>query len=301
MSAVTTPTSVAPLQADGLSVEYVYAFGDSYSDNGAQLLITQEAVAAKIPEATILPPPQLYWEGRWSNGPTAVEYLAKKLGVGITDYAVGGANSGDGNYHAWLDSFRDTSLHGQVRTFTESLSGKSANARALYFVAASANDYFQMVDFSRTETPDQLADHAVANTRYAVEQLVAAGARNIMVSKSYWLSNLPAVVADARMAVTATTFTRRYDDGLPIALAEIALHPGIKLTFFEFGHAMQQIAANAKQNGLSDVRSPCQVTMPRPAPACENPEAYMWWDEYHPTRHTHELLADAMAKILSSI
>lgn len=293
-----TPSSV---HAAGSAYDHVYAFGDSYSDNGALLHLTQQTVAAKIPEAVVLPATpeaNLYWKGRWSNGATAVEDLAKKLDVGITDYAMGGAKSGDGNYYAWLDYFRDTGLLGQVRVFTESLGGKPANPRALYFVSASANDYFQMGDFSRTETPERLADRAVANTRYAVEQLVSAGARNIMVSKSYWLSNVPAVFTAARAVATAKAFAQRYDDELPRALAGIGRLPDVKLTYFEWSRAMQQIVANSKQNGISDVQTPCQVTLPKPAPACANPGAHLWWDEYHPTRHTHELLADAMVKAL---
>ena len=280
--------------AGSLPVEHVYAFGDSYSDNGALKRLSQQAVAAKIPGAAALPDAELYWEGRWSNGPTGIEDLAQKLGIGITDYAMGGAKSGDGNYYAWLDYFSDTGLLGQVRTFIESLNGKSANAHALYFVAASANDYFQMVDFTRTETPDLLADRAVANTRQAVEQLVAVGARNIMVSKSYSLSDVPAVAADARMVAAATAFARRYDAALPLALAGTARQPGVKLRFFEWSTEMRQIAANGKHNGLSEVRMPCQVTVPKPAAACDNPDAYLWWDEYHPSRHGYALLADAM-------
>ncbi|PAJ82844.1 hypothetical protein CJO66_00290 [Burkholderia ubonensis] len=300
-AALAAGTMPAKTHAAESAYSHVYAFGDSYSDNGALLPLTQRAVAAKIPEAAVLPAvPETgtYWQGRWSNGPTAIEDVAKQLGLGITDYAMGGAKSGDGNYYAWLDYIRDTGLRGQVRTFVESLNGKPADARALYFVAASANDYFQMGDFSRTETPRLLATRAAENTRYAVEQLVAAGARNIMVSKSYLLSAVPAVAADAKATAAAKTFEAQYDQALRDALTRIASRPGIRLTWFEWGKATQDIAANAKRNGIANITAPCQVTMPKPAAACGDPDAHLWWDEYHPSRRTHSLLAGTMLRAL---
>ncbi|MGB3654211.1 MAG: hypothetical protein WBA41_23795, partial [Rivularia sp. (in: cyanobacteria)] len=94
------------------SISQIYAYGDSYSDNGASFEISTQAVNAGVPDSFILPAEpalELYdSEGRWTNGSTAVEVLSDQLGVGLTDYAVGGAKSGDGNYYSWLDSFQNT-------------------------------------------------------------------------------------------------------------------------------------------------------------------------------------------------
>lgn len=70
-TAASTPTATP--------ISHVYAFGDSYSDNGNMKKL--------LPSG---PPWNLMWEGRVSNGPVAVEVLATRLNVPLTDclYAV---------------------------------------------------------------------------------------------------------------------------------------------------------------------------------------------------------------------
>ncbi|MBF2971828.1 GDSL family lipase, partial [Pseudomonas aeruginosa] len=55
-------------------VRQIHAFGDSYSDNGESQRLTREMLAKGIAGAQALPG-EVYWQGRWSNGPTAVEVL----------------------------------------------------------------------------------------------------------------------------------------------------------------------------------------------------------------------------------
>ena len=63
----------------------VIAYGDSLSDNG------------NLFGAIGFPPSPPYFQGRASNGPVAVEYLAAALGVPLVDFAVFGATTGIGN------------------------------------------------------------------------------------------------------------------------------------------------------------------------------------------------------------
>ena len=120
------------------SISQIYAFGDSYSDDGLSLEISTDAVEAGVADSFILPAdPELGLydeEGRWTNGETAVEVLADNLGVDLTNYAVGGAKSGDGNYYSWLDSFQNTGVFGQINQFNSELAGQPADPDALYFI-----------------------------------------------------------------------------------------------------------------------------------------------------------------------
>ena len=63
----------------------VIVYGDSLSDNGNLYALTGQ-------------PPAPYYNGRFSNGPVAVEYLASTLGVPLSDFAWGGATTGIGNH-----------------------------------------------------------------------------------------------------------------------------------------------------------------------------------------------------------
>ena len=62
----------------------VIAYGDSLSDNGNLYAATGY-------------PPYPYWNGRFSNGPVTVEYLANSLHSPLLDFAWGGATTGVGN------------------------------------------------------------------------------------------------------------------------------------------------------------------------------------------------------------
>ncbi|MEL7242262.1 MAG: SGNH/GDSL hydrolase family protein, partial [Cyanobacteria bacterium J06573_2] len=162
------------------SISQIYAYGDSYSDNGASFEISTQAVNAGVTDSFILPADPalgLYdSEGRWTNGQTSVEVLSENLEVSLTDYAVGGAKSGDGNYYSWLDSFQNTGLFGQIEQFKAETSGQAADSDALHFIFASANDLFEYADFGLSGTVEELANQTVDNIGEGVSILAESGA-----------------------------------------------------------------------------------------------------------------------------
>src|SRR4051794_25936876 len=84
-----------PLQAGQFT--QIVAFGDSLTDTGNLYAVTQTSPSGPFP-------PSPYYEGRFSNGPVWVEWLALQLGVpaprpfvtGGTNYAFGGAETTTG-------------------------------------------------------------------------------------------------------------------------------------------------------------------------------------------------------------
>src|SRR5664279_1825833 len=70
--------------ASAATYSTVIVYGDSHSDNG------------NIYRLLGIPGPP-YWNGRWSNGPVAVEGLAATLHVPLVDDAWAGATTGIGN------------------------------------------------------------------------------------------------------------------------------------------------------------------------------------------------------------
>ncbi|MGV2829620.1 nucleoside hydrolase [Myxosarcina sp. GI1(2024)] len=205
------------------SISQIYAFGDSYSDDGRSLEISTEAVNAGVPDAFILPAdPELGLydaEGRWTNGETAVEVLAQNLGVGLTNYAVGGAKSGNGNYYSWLDSVRDTGVFGQIDQFTSESSG-TADPDALYFIFASANDFFEYADFGLPGTVEELAAQTVENIADSVTELAELGAEQFLVVNSSDLDILPGVI-EFGQAEEAELFVDEVNSLLPQELASL--------------------------------------------------------------------------------
>lgn len=290
---------LAPARAAEPTVKALYVFGDSYSDNGAARALSLEAVKAKVPQASVLPAEEsagLYWNGRWSNGPTAVEDLARALGARLTDFAVGGARCGSGNYYTWLDGWRDSGLRGQVLSFVAR--EQKLDAKALYVLGASANDFFLHTDMASPATLGEIAQSCAQDMKDAVQILHDHGARNFLVLGAYNLDRVPAVAQDAHAAAEARTFVADYDRITQQALAPIAAESGVHLIWFPWSSVVESLMADAQGSHLADITHPCQPTQPAPGKVCAAPDTALWWDEYHPTRHVHALIAQRMFETL---
>lgn len=278
------------------SYDRLYAFGDSYSDNGAGEVFTRGLAKQKVKDAQELPS-SLYWKGRWSNGPTAVEDLANALNTPLTDYAVGGAKSGNGNYYAWMEPSRDTGVSGQVSDYLKAAKAHKADPDSLYFIFISANDFFEWADFSHQESIDVLGNTSLANIQKATETLILAGAKHVMVVGTTDLSHVPAVVQGSQVK-NATEYQQILERKLPSALADLATKQHVSITYFDHLAFSNKLRAAPEAAGLKDLDSPCQSTYPDVKPICSNPDAHYYWDEWHPTRIVHTLASKAMLETL---
>jgi phospholipase/lecithinase/hemolysin len=74
-----------PFSTSAFAYSQIVAFGDSLSDNGNMFALTEGTVYE-----TPSPP---YYEGRFSNGPVWVDYLAQDLGIDLVNMAYGGART----------------------------------------------------------------------------------------------------------------------------------------------------------------------------------------------------------------
>ncbi|MCB2255609.1 SGNH/GDSL hydrolase family protein [Pseudomonas chlororaphis] len=279
----------------GPAFDHLYAFGDSYSDNGASDRLTRDMLSRQFKDVQPLPG-ELYWQGRWSNGPTAVEVLAQNLRLPLTDHAVGGAKSGRNNYYAWMTAYRDTGVSGQIDDYLANAKGR-ADPRALYFIFISANDFFEHADFGHQEPIDELAASSIEHIQDAVSRLAGAGARHFLVVGSTDLSHAPAVVAGGQRE-QALRYQQRLQRQLPTLLATLSQQLAVRLTYFDHIAFSDQLRGQAAEHGLTQLDQPCQPTYPEVKPACAQPDGYFYWDEWHPTRKVHALAGAAMAKAL---
>ena len=199
---------VASLTTTGAGAGYLslYAFGDSLSDSGNMY----NAVWA-LSGGTVEVPPPPYYQGRASNGPVAVEFLAAKLGLtakpvvdssgGIdpagTNFAVMGSATGpvtqaDGTVFRNYMTFRfspllpDLAMQDQIGAFA-ALHG-AANPQALYFLWGGANDAYLALEDPGLDQNDALQMNTVA----AATALQAA---NNLGNQILFLASLGARVA----------------------------------------------------------------------------------------------------------
>lgn len=297
----TNPATTSTSLKNKPQISQIYAFGDSYSDNGnGSMKISKEIMNLPKPIAgsSILPSDpknKLYWNGRWSNGPTAVEVLSADLHVKLTDYAVGGATSGKNNYYDWINKYKNTGVLAQEDWFKKSLAGQKADPNALYFIFVSANDYFQHMDFNMPGTIKELSKQTDQNIETTVKELSDLGAKNFMVVSSTDLSAVPWVVINSQTS-SAKEYTADVNTELPKDLKNLDTTLNIKITFFNHTAVSKKIRSNPIKYGIKEANKSFERTYPNIIVGKDNPNEHYFWDEWHPTKTVHKIVGDEMAK-----
>ncbi len=244
----------------------VVAYGDSLSDNGNLWAASGY---------TYPPPP--YWQGRMSNGPVAVEYLANSLQSPLLDYAWIGATTGVGNYAdgGTQTSFGSFGFPGMLPQVAATLPSLGAIVpTSLFFVWGGANDF--LTNGFSTAT----ADTAVADLLSIVGALQGAGARHILVPGLPDLGLTPDYYGNAGATALSLYFNHELTTLLPNGVV-----------YFDTFNFMHEVVANPGAYGFTDVTDPCFNGIS----VCSDPNAYLFWDGFHPTTAADQILAGEFA------
>jgi thermolabile hemolysin len=244
-------------------------FGDSLSDNGNSF--AQNGT-----------PPPPYFEGRWTNDLNWADYfprVAHYFGPitafskdGGTNFATGNATSAD--------------LSTQIETF---LAHFEASRNDLYVVWIGANDFAAGIS----------SDATVKNIYNGIVQLLAAGARDIMILNIPDISLTPAIIARGGPTVYAA---KHFVDTANNLLAnQVRLAAGNYLV-----HA-NVIDINSLFTEL--VTEPTDFGFKNSAQAAFNPSTgkvvpdqndFLFWDGFHPTTNAHFIAAEFIYRAIIS-
>lgn len=268
------------------SISGLVVFGDSNVDMG--FADPGEDSAAHYTYGLLFPPPNV--GGRSSNGPVVVEYVADSLGVPLSNYAVGGATSGEMNVIALLapnvfPEAETTGLLNQLVKFDESLVHGRANSQAVYLIWVGSNDLV----FASTDTAPARVDQAVANISYTINRLVELGARKILVATRttrpdlYSEDDIHGVLLNSvlRVKVDALQYTLKADVQIFDAFAYVT-----------------DMMYNPEEYGFTNTKDLCfddPICSIDPAVAA----GYIVWDAPHKTTRVHEILAEKMVNQIS--
>ncbi|MBF2028096.1 MAG: SGNH/GDSL hydrolase family protein [Oscillatoriales cyanobacterium C42_A2020_001] len=287
--------ALTPSTAEAFQLTGLYVFSDSLSDVGNFYAFTNNQ----------LPPPQLgYFNGRFSNGPVWVDYLAPRLGLTSdirTNFSFPGLTTGTTN--TTIPNVLP-GLQQQIPRFTQAT--PQADPNALYILWAGANDYL-----GGQQTNPAIP---VANLANAIQSLAGVGAKNFLVANLPDLGQVP-LVRDRGAAVSqgATALTNGHNALLAQTLATLGnqLAPiGVNLIPLDVNTVFSQAIANPAQFGLTNTSDPCLFPSPllfsntggRPDPitVCPNPNQYLFWDSLHPSTTAHRLVGEAAFQTLSA-
>ena len=277
----------APAQA-GNAYKALFAFGDSLSDVGNYYAISNGTT----------PPSPPYSLGRYSNGPVWVQTLASSLGVrplsasvkGGTVYATGGATA---------SGHRVADLAGQFQQYT-AVNGTVASGTALFTVAIGVNDLQEAVNAGANSTALMAtATQAVTDTMSVVAQLLAMGARHIIVTTPPDVTRTPssANMSPPQLAALAAGL-RTFVSTLNAQVAALQLPAGAKVSVLDIYTLLDSVIAQPASMGFTNVNNACLTYMAGPpatlmqcATSKAGQDQYLWWDIKHPTEHGHQAIA----------
>lgn len=264
---------ITPANASSQPFSRIVVFGDSLSDTGNFHRLTGGAL-----------PPAPYDDGRFSNGPLWIEYLAQDLGMEILpgdNYAVAGATTGHLNSNDGVLGRTYPGLQDEISEFLAPLSASGADPDALYVVWAGANDFFVLLQTGGD--PTTTISNSVKNTVEALQSLRNAGARHLLIVNIPDLGLTPFGLQSGKSPLI-TQLCTAYNQTLDAALVTLAGTgtPTIRVDAFATLQAMVDFPA---QFGFTNVVAPC-ITVGG------DPDQFLFWDVVHPTTHGHEILAD---------
>jgi phospholipase/lecithinase/hemolysin len=262
--AILTLACLSPAAQAG-DITGIVSFGDSLTDTGNLFAATGQ-------------PASPYDQGRFSNGPVWVEYLANQLGVaaptpsllGGTDYAWGGASTGDG-----LDGYGVPNTGLQISTY---LASNTPTASQLFTLWAGANDFLA---FGQTDP-----SVPVANIGSEITTLANAGGKLFMVPNLPELGDLPGtntLPQGQRDALNQLTLS--FNSLLHSELDQLSQSLGITIYQPDVNGLFQNVLANPAQYGFTN------VTTSAVGDGDFGAQGYLFWDDIHPTTAGHELIA----------
>lgn len=285
---------------------------DSMSDTHRYFDFTRATLGKGFPA-----PPA--YEGRFCNGPVAVEVLADKLGVPIENYSFSGALSGyltllgiplgvlsqvteHLNRRALVPSLPTVPLVGEVFSLIPG-TGK-ADPKALYVIWTGPDDYYFPGGMNSLT-----AYKAAANIQQAITSLYNAGARYFFVPSMPDLGITPrARQLEARNAgyiERASKYSQQFSDVLGKALDSSRFrYPKAHIMGFDtlpFLRAeMDKARARGKNVTLACHPGGLNLTQFEERTVCPNPDDHLFWDDNHPTAEANRILGQAWAGAITA-
>ncbi len=299
------------------SYSAIYAFGDSLSDAGNVSIVT--ALTGRIP---VSPPYSKQSYGPFgtltatvfSNGPTWVQDLSRRLGLstlrpslyGGTDFAYGGAEANpDAGGFAGLEASA-ISLSSQLTQFKAEVI--AAPSEALYTLSIGTNDLYSILETPGVSSAEMInnVSTAVADAMSFVSALVKRGAQNLLVMDVPDLGKMPIVTQqnDPSRNALASRLSNLYNIDLNAELQAVATWQSIDLHILPLYSLLNQAAAAPAQFQLVNATDPAWsgnfANSDSGALVTVAPDTYLFWDQYHPTGHVHDLIAAGARSLVTT-
>lgn len=269
-------------------------FGDSFSDNGNG--------SFRISNNTW--PTDKYYNGRFSNGAVWADYVAGNLSVPLYDYAVGGATTSNSlvqGYTGAQSTIAVPSVLDQVASFlgnttpqgsTLSDSDRLALSTPLFVLFAAGNDIFFNTNISASQSYQVLVQaQGLLHDAYPKAKILTLSPPD--------LSRLPYdFYIDRLSKQQLRAYTHLLGDLLDTPRTS-TVNVDLRSLFDDFDYYATPQSYGFKPLGMY---GSCLVGAYGEASnitSCEDADKHVYWDEYHPTTHTHSWIARRVLDVLS--
>ena len=271
-------------------IDKIVAFGDSLSD-------TNNIYNASM---WVLPNDNSWLQGRFSNGNTWVEYLAKRHNLPLYNWAIGGA-AGDAQKYGIIPGLRQ-----EVNSWVEySKDAKNYNkTKTLFTVLIGGND---LINYNRT------VNQIMADVQDSVEAIIANGGKNILILNLPDISVAPVFKVNAQLdKVKIAEQVADYNIKLAnyIETLKNRHHNQINIELFNTAASFSQIISSPAKYGIANVTDSClnlntdssgnYLKAQKARVICSNADTFMFWDNLHPTTKMHEILATEVDKFIQN-
>lgn len=253
--------AASPVASMRQPYDRLYVFGDSYSDSGAGL--------------------------RSTNGETAVERLADRLGAGFThardpranatgiNFAVAGASTGAHAGREIGGRWLLVGMQNQVDDFVSRVREGAVHfdpEATLFFIAGGLNDAGLPTEATITHLTRQ------------VEQLHGVGARH--VSLALLPTRIPAFAEQGRRLNPA------YRALVPVLRRRL----GIDVRLNRFGPYLDAVHAHPRRYGITEVTGACAANpvFDPPMATCADPARHFYYYSDHPSAVVNRVVGDRL-------
>ena len=285
----------------------IAVFGDGLSDMGQWGKLTE----FKYPPASVG-----FYESRWTNGKTWIEYFADSLGLELTlknNFAMGGATTGLYNINEplkpllGLDS--SVALNGMLAQVKVYLASKPViDDKTLCVLWAGGHDIGNYIEYGQ---PDLKEYPPSENYKTAIELLTNAGVKNIFLSTMPDMGFTPMYFGTEKQQ-KASNLCNSLNEGLQNIEIEYS-KKGINIYLFDGAGIFAKIGQNPKDYGIEfiDAYLPYDIidfSNPLTEPKKEitnkekglNPDLFMNWWAVSASAKVHKIITDEAIKFINS-
>lgn len=285
----------------------IVVFGDGLSDMGQWGKLTNY----KYPPASAG-----FFESRWTNGKTWVEYFADTLGLNLTlenNYAMGGATTGLYNINEPLKPLlgldNSLALKGMLAQVQNHLQGKpSIDDKTLCVLWAGGHDIGNYLEYGQ---PDLKQNPPSQNYSVAVELLVKAGIKHIIIGTMPDMGYTPMYFGTEKQQ-NASQLCTDLNNGLKQLETDFSKN-GVIIYLYDGASVFANIGTNTKSYGITYTEAylPYDIidfSNPLKEPAKEitnktigvNPDEFMNWWAVSASAKVHKIVAEEAIKFINS-